>query len=50
MLNVKLKQYTWDELMTPFGDAKPITDEEFTALMALSFPSVMAQLQLLNMK
>ncbi|MDO8303288.1 MAG: hypothetical protein Q7T18_08605 [Sedimentisphaerales bacterium] len=34
MLNATLKQYTWDELMTPFGNNKPITDDEFTALMA----------------
>jgi hypothetical protein len=35
MLTAKLRQYTWDELLRPFGDAGdvPITDEEFEDLM-----------------
>lgn len=34
MLNVTLRQYSWNELMRPFGDDKPISDEEFMSLMA----------------
>lgn len=34
MLNVTLRQYSWGDLMTPFGNDDPITDAEFVALMA----------------
>ena len=34
MLNATFRQYTWDELMAPFGDDKPVSDDEFRALMA----------------
>jgi hypothetical protein len=36
MLNAKLKQYSWDELMRPFDSDDPLTDEQFTALMVPS--------------
>ncbi len=38
MLNATLKHYSWDELMSPFGENRPITDSEFTALMAPTNP------------
>ena len=34
MCNVVLRQYTCDELMRPFSDNRPVTDDEFEQLMA----------------
>lgn len=31
---IQIRQYTWDELLRPFNDKTPISDEEFIALMA----------------
>lgn len=33
-MNVTLRQYTWSELINPFDDNTPITDDQFEALMA----------------
>jgi hypothetical protein len=34
MLDAKLKQYSWDDLLRPFDSDDPLTDEQFTSLMA----------------